>query len=901
MSLFNRFKKAFIIAFILTICTAGVVYAAWEYKYPTIITDNSSVTRTYVPVVLGWKGQTFVDAGKINSSANNTNMQIGGTSLKYMIATDNVACVIPSLGGNGQQTVDFYTGYSPIQTSFPIVLGNDGYVSIKDNVGIELGLNSTSIFNGYLDTTAAASRYDVKKLGAFIAGISTTTAGTVEASVYNVWPIIAASGTSSSASGTSHAVSVGSPTVGELSVIFANYYSLVNSPTITWASDYIEIFQKTSNDGAGHYQTSGAAYKVATGSEGASVTVTTSVASTGTYGYYRITAGTYSTYITSGTAATGNSVNPNPPSCTSTYVNANCLYIAVSASTYNGVTTHSVLSYPTNYTIGQITGQVAGSGAIGIASYYLNTSSADPGTFALSGSNPWIAQTICIYPGKATASATGITSGEMKRTYTISPATTDVSETFEWGADGNSLATSGGSVTWTVSVAGTSKAEIDTAQYYSGSRSARFYRDGSNNPTAYFSQFVLSSSQYVSFYIRKDTNSYYQIAHGNGSYRAVVRITDGEVVCYSASAVSTGILIAADTWYKLALSNFNWTSHTFDIYMNDSLIYTNATMDASASSSGQVVINNLAGTSELWVDDIMTGTNPSVNIYIDDVLKDTEYLTSGVPDNTQNYQMLTDAPYTDNVTLSVNGTQQLYYSPSEMIKGKTYSTGNVSLTNGDATVTGTGTTWVSSMAGGIFYSTGGATDNVTYEISSITDTTHLELTTVYGGTTNSSQTYAMYARIPDEEATGGDNSGAVVWGSNSNVVISYGEMVSYASTSASTNETLIGFNSPDSPLPSTWFASGENIENLPFYDSFIGVSASTGQPIQTIYFIAIIGFAFGAFLLLTMFTRSALLGAIGFNVVLFIGSSMTIIPMWIPFATLIVMLGIMYLYRQVAY
>jgi hypothetical protein len=864
VKIFNRIKKAFIIAFILTICTAGVVYAAWEYKYPTIVTDNSSVARTYVPIVLGWKGQTFVDAGKINSSANNTNMQIGGTSIKYMIATDNVACVIPSLGGNGQQTVDFYTGYSPVQTSFPIVLGNNGYVSVRDNVGIEFGSNGTATFNGYLDTTYGASRYDINKTGAFISGISTTTSGTVEASVYNVWPIISANGTSSSASGTSHAVSIGSPTVGELSIIFVNFYNTTDSPVITWATGYTQIFQKTSSHAGGHYQTAGAAYKVAIGTEGATVTVTTSSAATGTHGYYRLTAGTYSsTLITSGTAATGDSNAPDPPSCIAAHENANCLFIAFGALTFDGASTGTFITYPTNYTNGQLAVRVADKCAMGVASRYLNATSDNPGTFGIGPANPWIAQTICIYPGKATASTAGITSGEMKRTYSFIANYIPRNSSFERVSSGTTLSD------WVVD-SGIVERSSDLSKY--GTYALKEYGGG-----------VSSSHQSALSGTAGETITFGIYCLTNTANCARIAIYDPNTTTTTYSSYHTGN------------SQWQWLTVTAAIGAgaSEAVFYIKGdTIDVSSFFDGAIAV---IGTTipNYWY---------NLNLYLDDVLSGSAGVEGGpIPDNTQSYQLLTDAPYTDNITISVNGTQQLYYSPSEMIKGKTYSTGNVSLTNGDATITGTGTTWTSSMAGGIFYSTGGATDNATYEISSITDTTHLELTSVYGGTTNSSQTYAMYARIPDEEATGGDNSGAVFWGTNSNVIISYGEMVSYASTSASTNETMIGFNSPDSPLPSTWFAGGENIENLPFYDSFISVSVSTGQPIQTIYFLSIIGFAFGAFLLLTMFTRSALLGAIGFNVVLFIGSSMTIIPMWIPFVTLIVMLGIMYLYRQVAY
>jgi len=71
-----------------------------------------------------------------------------------------------------------------------------------------------------------------------------------------------------------------------------------------------------------------------------------------------------------------------------------------------------------------------------------------------------------------------------------------------------------------------------------------------------------------------------------------------------------------------------------------------------------------------------------------------------------------------------------------------YSTGTVSVTNGDATVTGSGTAWNtnSNAAAGRIMSING----VEYVISSITSDTELELTATFGGTTASAQSYIVY-------------------------------------------------------------------------------------------------------------------------------------------------------------
>jgi hypothetical protein len=190
-------------------------------------------------------------------------------------------------------------------------------------------------------------------------------------------------------------------------------------------------------------------------------------------------------------------------------------------------------------------------------------------------------------------------------------------------------------------------------------------------------------------------------------------------------------------------------------------------------------------------------------------------------------------------------------------------------------------------------------DTYYYTVASVTDADTLTMDRVYTPATNPLVTYNIFAaRVQDE-----DNYlyyGTITWGTNTSVALNYGEITSYSSTDAVPGSTG-GYTWDTSSMPSTWFGNGSNVANLPFYDSFVEVAGQTGQPVTVIYFLAIIGLAFAIFLALVLFTRSALLGVIGFNIVLFVGASMTVVPFWIPFVCMIVMFGIMYLYRQVSY
>lgn len=68
-----------------------------------------------------------------------------------------------------------------------------------------------------------------------------------------------------------------------------------------------------------------------------------------------------------------------------------------------------------------------------------------------------------------------------------------------------------------------------------------------------------------------------------------------------------------------------------------------------------------------------------------------------------------------------------------------YKTGTVSVTNGSATVTGSGTLWSTEIAAGQWF--GVDADGVTYQVSAVGSDTQLTLSTNYAGTTGSGKTY----------------------------------------------------------------------------------------------------------------------------------------------------------------
>ncbi len=168
----GRIFKAVILAIVSILLMVNTVLAAWEYLFPITIIDTSGSARTYYPVMLGFGGQTLVDASKISANGTDTNMQVGSTSIKYMLSTTNAVAVIPSLPTGGVVTTNLYTGYTPLQSGFPIITGSGGYVTVSDNANLEMGFNFTMKQKGWVDTSNGSSKNIVFKSNAFRAYVS---------------------------------------------------------------------------------------------------------------------------------------------------------------------------------------------------------------------------------------------------------------------------------------------------------------------------------------------------------------------------------------------------------------------------------------------------------------------------------------------------------------------------------------------------------------------------------------------------------------------------------------------------------------------------------------------------------------------------------------------------------
>lgn len=214
-----------------------------------------------------------------------------------------------------------------------------------------------------------------------------------------LFPIVEATNTSVTPDTTdtnTHAVALpANIQAGNLLIIILALWEDNTARTVTTPATWTQLYNIV---GTGTIRRFVAYYKVASGSEGASVTVTASSTVGWACNSYRIS--NY-TGVPEAATAGGTSTTPNPPSVTPSWGARNTLWIAVEGDA--DATTTAVTS-PANYT-NQLTAVrspnpiASGTGPrLSSALRELNAASEDPGTWTIPSSDPWNAATIAVRP-----------------------------------------------------------------------------------------------------------------------------------------------------------------------------------------------------------------------------------------------------------------------------------------------------------------------------------------------------------------------------------------------------------------------------------------------------------------------------------------------------------------------
>lgn len=192
--------------------------------------------------------------------------------------------------------------------------------------------------------------------------------------------------------GTSHTINLpASISSGDLLIVAV---SMDGNTSLTWPAGWTALSGPTNSGGDGTLE---ARYRIADGSEGATITITTAASEAQSHISWRITGWHGTTPPEAGTPATANNSSPDPPSVAPSWGSEDNLYIAVMGW---GVSTSNISAYPTNYSISQMTDAASNVGiaAIAIAGRELAASSDNPGTATIGSNSTWAANTLVVRP-----------------------------------------------------------------------------------------------------------------------------------------------------------------------------------------------------------------------------------------------------------------------------------------------------------------------------------------------------------------------------------------------------------------------------------------------------------------------------------------------------------------------
>lgn len=175
---------------------------------------------------------------------------------------------------------------------------------------------------------------------------------------------------------------------------------------------------------------------------------------------------------------------------------------------------------------------------------------------------------------------------------------------FERGADGDTV---GGS--WTEDAAHvhiSTEQDIGNTTGYTGTRAAKLVGFSTTYPDMTIPLTPADGTYSINLRAFKENASRnLQFSQGNGSLIIQVRIADTEAIQYhnGSAWIDAGASVTADAWALIGIKNINFTAGTFDIYKDDAIIKSGATMVSSAVRNGVFFVrgSNVTG-EDGWID-----------------------------------------------------------------------------------------------------------------------------------------------------------------------------------------------------------------------------------------------------------------------------------------------------------
>ena len=156
---------------------------AATFYMPILITESDGNDYTMLPIIADIDNDYLADNGFISATGLDTRVTFGDSTLNHMVADDKLLFVA-DIAASSNNSLE-YSFWNSALTSFPVVMGYDGYAYKTDDAALEPADNFEIEISGYIDTSIGASKRLVYKPAAFelyVSGEEEITAAILSAS-----------------------------------------------------------------------------------------------------------------------------------------------------------------------------------------------------------------------------------------------------------------------------------------------------------------------------------------------------------------------------------------------------------------------------------------------------------------------------------------------------------------------------------------------------------------------------------------------------------------------------------------------------------------------------------------------------------------------------------------------
>lgn len=133
----KRIIVASIIALILIISLVIPIIGTSSYTGIITVANTSVTSYTNQPINMSMDITALASNYWISSTGLDTRVRSSNTELPHMLANDKLLFV-SDINASQSKQLKFSTGNTPLE-SFPIIVGDGGYITISDNANLELG------------------------------------------------------------------------------------------------------------------------------------------------------------------------------------------------------------------------------------------------------------------------------------------------------------------------------------------------------------------------------------------------------------------------------------------------------------------------------------------------------------------------------------------------------------------------------------------------------------------------------------------------------------------------------------------------------------------------------------------------------------------------------------------